>query len=181
MFYFQTSLAQKSLVRDEIITVIQTDTLVGEYYNHLPIDGKFEQLTLFRYPNGTFDYVKMISGEYQTGDRIGTWCYRKIDQANYYFDVGKEVRFYPDSTIITSDLGYIKYDSDSTIVNATITGLFSKVDISCDNGLCVFESREKEKNRFCFSQEHINVVINQLSVGTPEIQIYYEFGKENCP
>jgi hypothetical protein len=181
IFYFQTTLGQTSLVRDEIITVIQTDTLVGEYYKHLPIDGKFEQLTLFRNPNGTFDYVTMISDEYQIGKQIETWSYARINQTYYWIDVEKEVQFYPDSTIITSDFGYIKYNSDSTIVNASITGMYSNVDISCDNGLCDFESREKAKNRFCFSQEQINVVVNQLRVGTPEIKRYYEFGKENCP
>lgn len=180
--YFQSTLGQTSLEtekRNEIITVIQTDSLPGTYLKHLPIEGKFEQLTLFRNPNGTFDYVTMIKGEYQNGKRFGTWIYTRINQDLYWIDIEKEVRFYTDSTIITSDFGRIRYNQDSTALDASIKGMFSKANISCDSNMCVFQSMEKVHNRFCFQQEHLNAVITKLREGIPEIEIYYEIGEEN--
>jgi hypothetical protein len=180
-FFMQIALGQTTLKRDEIVTVVQKDTLVGEYYKHLPIKGKFEQLMLYQHPNGTFDYVTIVAGEFQDGKRIGSWTYIRFNQLYFWIDVEKEVQFYADSTIITSDFGRIKYNSDSTIVNASISGMYSKVDISCKKNLCFFESQEKANNRFCFPQDYLDDVINQLREGYPEIEIYFARGLKERP
>ncbi|WP_143764442.1 hypothetical protein [Owenweeksia hongkongensis] len=181
--YFQSALGQTSLEtikRNEIITVIQTDSLPGTYLKHVPIEGKFEQLTSFKFPNGIFDYVTMIMGEYQNGKPFGTWIYTRINQDFYWIDIEKKVRFYPDSTIVTSDFGSIRYNRDSTTVEASISGMLSKVNISCGRNTCVFQSMGKAKNEFCFQQEHLNAIITKLREGIPEIEIYNELGEKNA-
>ncbi len=163
------------------LTVIQGDTLEGKYLRHLPIEGKFEQLRLFRYPDGTFKYIVDISGEYRFNKPFGTWEYTKVHQSFYWIDIEKTVSFFPDSTIIKSDFfGRIKYDSDSSNVEAFIIGIYSKVLITCQSEQCIFQSLESSANKFCFEQKQLDTVIEQIREGYPEIGIFMEFGQKNC-
>lgn len=171
----------KMTKRDQIVTLVENDTLPGEYFNHLPIEGTFKQLSLFRHPNGTFDYVTVISGEYQNEKPVGLWTYARINQAYYWIDIEKEVHYYSDSSVIKSDYGTVKYNSNSTLVTASINGMYSKVNILCESNLCFFQSREKAGNRFYFEQEYLDRIIKQLRDGTPEIEIYLKFEKKTAP
>ncbi len=167
--------------RDQIVTLVENDTLPGEYFNHLPIKGTFKQLSLFRHPNGTFDYVTVISGEYQNEKPIGVWTYAGINQAYFWVNIVKKVHYYADSSVIKSDKGRVKYNSDSTLVTASINGMYSKVNISCESNLCFFQSEEKAGNRFYFEQEYLDKIIKQLRDGVPEIEIYLKFEKKLPP
>jgi len=94
-------------------------------------------------------------------------------------DLEKKVYFYKDSTIIKGDFGKIKYDSDSSIVEASILGMRSEVKIKCKEELCIFQSLEVSENTFCFKEEHLDSVIFQLREGRTETEIFRAFG-QNC-
>lgn len=167
--------------KNQIITTIENDTLLGEYYNHLPIEGTFKQLSPFRNPNGTLDYIPLISGKYQNEKPIGVWTYARINQAFYWIDIEKEVHYHSDSIVIKSNYGTVKYNLDSTLITASINGMYSNVNISCDSNLCLFQSEERAGNSFYFEQKYLDKIIQQLRDGSPEIELYLIFEKKTTP
>ena len=174
-------MASDSTKRKPYLAVIEGDTLGGPFQNHLPFEGEFEQLILFRNPNGSYTYLNEISGAVQSKRPVGKWTYARIDQEYFYIDIEKEVYFYADSSIIESDFGRIKYNTDSTEIEASIWGLRSKVEINCKEGQCLFQSIEAAQNRFCFKLLHFESVVEQLREGVPEIEIFRAFGWKDCP
>lgn len=185
LLLFQSTLVfgQKALgqaKKHSYLSIIGGDTLIGKYQNHLPIEGKFEQLKLWRYPSGVYKYTPEISGEYKAEKLCGTWTYWRLEEWPLEIDLEKKVYFYKDSTIIKGDFGKIKYDSDSSNVEASILGMRSEVKIKCKDERCIFQSLEASRNKFCFQQEHLDSVIFQLREGHTEVAIFRALG-QNCP
>ena len=167
------------------ITVVETDTLIGEYLEHLPINGKFEQLELYRYPNGKKTYRTSITGSFQDGKPNGTWDYYQVNKRLFYTAwTSKSKYFYEDSTVYILDHGrkIIAYNKDSTSISVkSLRGNYNWVQINCSCGFCHFQAIDRKDYQFCFHQEKLDKVIQNIEMETPIISIYYEYGLKDCP